>query len=378
MGGASAGNTASGPERESTLDIQPMRILLIEDDEDDYILTRDLLAEIDVWRYSLDWKTSFQAGLEAIATCDYDVCLLDYRLGEHNGLELLRRAVGSGCKTPVIFLTGQGDYEVDVEAMRAGAADYLIKGQITAPLLERSIRYSIERKRSEQALKESENQLRHLSTQLIAAQENERKRIAGELHDSVGQCLSAIKFSVESSLLQMEQGVVKPESLSAVVPLVQRAMEEVRRMMADLRPSILDDLGILATIGWFCREYNKVYPEIKIKRDITIAEEDVPDGLKIVIFRLIQEALHNVAKHSNARGAAVSLRRTPHSLELAIEDKGQGFVFNKVFQKRNPGECFGLTNMKERTELSGGVFIIKSEEGKGTSVKASWFLSRER
>jgi signal transduction histidine kinase len=318
MGGSSTENAASGPERESTLDIQPMRILLIEDDEDDYILTHDLLAEINVWSYSLDWKTSYEAGLEAIATCDYDVCLLDYRLGEHNGLELLRRSSGSGCKTPVIFLTGQGGYEVDVEAMRAGAADYLIKGQITAPLLERSIRYSIERKRSEQALKESENQLRHLSTQLIAAQENERKRIAGELHDSVGQCLSAIKFSVESSLLQMEQGVVKPESLSAVVPLVQRAMEEVRRIMADLRPSILDDLGILATIGWFCREYNKIYPEIQVKRNITIAEEDVPDGLKIVVFRLIQEALNNVAKHSNARGVAVFLKRTPHSLELTI------------------------------------------------------------
>jgi signal transduction histidine kinase len=154
-------------------------------------------------------------------------------------------------------------------------------------------------------------------------------------------------------------------------------MEEVRRMMADLRPSILDDLGILATIGWFCREYNKVYPEIQINRDITIAEEDVPDGLKIVIFRLIQEALHNVAKHSNARGAAVSLRKTPHLLELTIEDKGQGFGFNKIFQKRNPGECFGLASMKERTELSGGVFSIKSEEGKGTSVKASWSISRE-
>ncbi|HEX9943463.1 MAG TPA: EAL domain-containing protein [Thermoanaerobaculia bacterium] len=135
---------------------EPVRVLLVDDDEDEFVLTRDLLAEIGSERYRLDWEPVYDAALEAICAQAHDVYLLDYHLGERNGLDLLRRAVEAGCRAPIIMLTGLGDRDVDLEAMRAGAADYLSKGGLDAPLLERAIRYALERARTLEALRESE------------------------------------------------------------------------------------------------------------------------------------------------------------------------------------------------------------------------------
>ena len=138
------------------IDNREIRVLLIEDDEDDYVLTRDLLADSRRTRFSLDWVSSFTEALGAICDSQHDVYLVDYRLGEHDGLEVLREARIAGCMRPIILLTGQGDGEVDIAAMKAGAADYLVKGQIDAQILERSIRYSLEQNRTLEALRESE------------------------------------------------------------------------------------------------------------------------------------------------------------------------------------------------------------------------------
>lgn len=132
----------------------PVKVLLVDDDEDDYILTRDWFSEMADTRFELEWVNNYEQALEAIAKCQHDVYLFDYRLGSHNGLELLREALSYGCLAPIILLTGQGDHEVDIEAMKAGAADYLDKSLLGAPLLERSIRYAIERKQAEQKIRE--------------------------------------------------------------------------------------------------------------------------------------------------------------------------------------------------------------------------------
>ena len=147
------------------------------------------------------------------------------------------------------------------------------------------------RKRMEEALQESEKGLRLLSSQLLAAQENERKWIAQELHDSIGQTLVAIKFSLERKISQIGSGKAPPGiSLEEILSMVQNGIEETRRMTTNLRPSILDDLGILATLNWFCREFQKIYPHFQIQKEIDIQEEEVPEDLKIVVFRILQEA----------------------------------------------------------------------------------------
>lgn len=130
-----------------------VRVLLVEDDEDDYLIVRDLLADIEHQAFELEWKRTFEEALEGLAVGEHDVVLTDYRLGTHTGLDLLRELGGANAPAPVIVLTGQGDRVVDLAAMDAGAMDYLGKGEITAPLLERSLRYAIERHQLVQQLR---------------------------------------------------------------------------------------------------------------------------------------------------------------------------------------------------------------------------------
>lgn len=138
-----------------------LNILLVDDDEDDYILTRELLAEIKGGvGYEVRWAATYADALSEMRRRAYDIHLIDYRLSGHDGLELICEARRGGCHTPMVLLTGQGDKEIDVEAMKAGAADYLVKGELDAPTLERSIRYAVERGRSEAALLKSEARFR--------------------------------------------------------------------------------------------------------------------------------------------------------------------------------------------------------------------------
>jgi two-component system, cell cycle sensor histidine kinase and response regulator CckA len=132
----------------------PIKVLLVDDDEDDFLITRDLLLKIRDRRHQLDWVSNYEDGLAAVKKGEHDLCLLDYRLGERTGLELLRESQTFKGRPPIILLTGQGDQEIDLEAMRAGAADYMVKGRLSADGLERSIRYAIERKRAQETLRQ--------------------------------------------------------------------------------------------------------------------------------------------------------------------------------------------------------------------------------
>lgn len=143
-----------------------LRVLLVDDDEEEYLLTLDLLSHrlplpdgMKQARFQLDWVDNAAAGLRAIQSCSHDAYLIDYMIGPHDGLALIRRALAVGCTAPLILMTGQGDYRVDLEAMRTGATDYLSKHEVTAPLLERTIRYAVERKRTEQALRRAQDEL---------------------------------------------------------------------------------------------------------------------------------------------------------------------------------------------------------------------------
>jgi signal transduction histidine kinase len=136
-----------------------------------------------------------------------------------------------------------------------------------------------------------------------------------------------------------------------------------------LRPSTLDTLGILATINWFCRECQNTCPSIQIEKEITLQEREIPDRLKTVIYRILQEAMNNVAKHSRASSVRISLVERENRIELSIEDNGRGFDLSEA---KDALAGFGLTSLRERTDLSGGAYSIQSLPGKGTRVQASW------
>jgi two-component system sensor histidine kinase UhpB len=230
------------------------------------------------------------------------------------------------------------------------------------------------RRRAEEALRKSDKELRVLSNQLLSAEEKERKRIARELHDGIGQALSAIKFSVENAILELRSAAnpVDPGSLEAVIPLAQKTIEEVRRIVKDLRPSILDDLGILATIRWFCREFQNVYAGIRIETSIGVEENDVSPHLKTTIYRIMQEALNNVAKHSRANFVQLQLIISESHLNLSIRDNGRGFNLDKAMALKTSRRGFGLASMRERAELSGASFEINSAGDTGTMITVVW------
>jgi len=226
----------------------------------------------------------------------------------------------------------------------------------------------------EEALRRSEKELRFLSSELLNAQENERARIARELHDGIGQALSTIKVRLETvaKIARSDVSRMEVEDLENLVPMIRQTIEEVRNTSMDLRPSTLDGLGILPTIDWFSREYQTTYPFIQIEKKIDIRETDVPESLKIVIYRIVQEALNNAANHSGADLVTISLAKTDGEMMLALQDNGQGFNLEDLLSADTAERGFGLTSMKERTELSGGSFSIESSVGQGTTVRASW------
>ena len=186
--------------------------------------------------------------------------------------------------------------------------------------------------------------------------------------------MSAIKFKIEEALGQLSNDVAESsvKSLTSLIPIIQSTVEEVRRITMALRPSTLDDLGILATIGWFCREFQETYATVRIKKEISLEEADIPESLKTVIYRVLQEALNNVAKHSGANSVTISLTRRDDSIELTIEDNGRGFDLKEAFDTDGSKRGFGLGSMKERIELSGGSFSLESIRREGTTIRASW------
>ena len=234
-----------------------------------------------------------------------------------------------------------------------------------------------ERKRAEEILQESGRQLRYLSSQLMAAQENERRRIARELHDGLGQLLTAIKFKVESFLQEMGQSKMKTkaEPLEAIIPMIQECVRESHRIQMNLRPSMLDDLGILVTISWLCREFEATYPRIRIERDIDIQEEEeIHESLKLVICRILQEGLNNISKHSQADRVVLSLQKIGHTIEFSVRDNGKGFDLQETLSMEGSKRGMGLSSMKERAKYSGGSFSVESAKGKGTHIRVSWPL----
>lgn len=308
---------------------------------------------------------------------------------------------GPACKTCEVremvtdaFETGQDHYRTEVMLpLECNGQKTEMNFYVSTALLARekkelvlvSIEDITERRQAEKALLEAKNelekrveertaQLRDLSSKLLVAHEEESKRIGRELHDGLAQTLSAIKVWVEAALTQVGKANLTEmtKSLKSVVPLAQSAVEEVRRISKNLRPAILDDFGIIATVSWLCQEFETIYSGIGVEKEIDIEESDVPDILKIVIFRISQEALNNIAKHSRANRIRLALTKKGSRIGLTISDNGKGFDVNHVLLGEHVERGLGLASMRERATLSGGTLVIDSHRDTGTTVRASW------
>ncbi len=354
-------------------------------------------AELALQEASLYARSLIEASLDPLVTISRDGKIMDV----NRATEL-----ATGLSRDILIGSDFSDYFAEPEKAREGykqvfskgfVRDYPLavrhtSGKITDVLYNAAVyrnkagevqgvfaaaRDITERKRAEEALRESENRLRLLSTALLNVQERERMMIAGEIHDSMGASLAAAKFKMEDVLNQMvDDNPQAKVALNNVIPILQGTIEEARRIQMSLRPSMLDDLGILATINWFCRQFESTYSNIRIKREIDIEEHEIPESLKIVIYRVLQEALNNTAKHSKALLVLLSLRKAKQNIELVIRDSGQGFDLREAYSRKGTAKGLGLDSMRERAELSGGSFNIESAEGKGTTIFASWPLGR--
>lgn len=326
----------------------------------------------------------------------FDLVITDIKMPEMDGLEMIKRMKLHNLDAEFIVLTGYGTVDFAVQALRnEGAFDFLHKPLTDIDELFIVVEQALEklklrRKNTEllselkaqkvvlekqnQELRRIQAELRRLSAQLLSTQEDERKRVALEVHDTVGQSLCAVKLKVEAALQLLEKQ--KPSQavkfLQPIVSMIQETIDEVRRIERILRPPVLDSLGILATISWLCEGFEQVYQGVRIEKEIEIEEIDIPESLKIVIYRILQMVFRNIAEHSQAQMVRLSLKKTQERIELIVTDNGIGFDIEYELSDANTEKGFGLTSIKERTGLSGGTFSIESHKGAGTTIQLAW------
>jgi signal transduction histidine kinase len=372
-------------------------ILIVDDKPENLFALESILSDLDA---AVIKAGSANDALVAALNHDFALAIVDVHMPDMDGYELveLLRSQKHTRELPIIFLSAVffGE-EHAVMGYRVGAVDFITKpfhpqillgkaasflelsrqrqeGKRIAAMLqssnqvleakvkERTARLEL----SNRALRESEQQLRTLSRKLLSAQEEERKRMAAELHDSIGSSLGAIKFGLEGAL----QGVVLDAGVRRmvddVIKMVLHTTEDVRRIMNNLRPPLLDRFGLISTIADFQSQFESICGRIAIRKQILVREEDIPEPLKIVIFRVLQEAFHNMVKYSQATEAHLELTLDQGEVRLRIGDNGTGF------ELRSTPQGLGLTSMRERVELSGGSFGIQSSPGRGTRIEATW------
>ncbi|HEY6102207.1 MAG TPA: GAF domain-containing sensor histidine kinase [bacterium] len=223
---------------------------------------------------------------------------------------------------------------------------------------------AVERARLYDELREKEATRGKLLEKLISAQEDERRRIARELHDEAGQALTALILNLE--IAEQTAGAADPQRLRRLRGIAEDTLAELRRLIYDLRPTILDDLGLAAAVRWYVKE--SVEPQgLQVAMTISGAEDRLPHHVETAVFRIVQEALTNILKHAQARRAEVDLRIGPSGVRIRIDDDGKGFDLSTITARRDGG--LGVMGMRERAELLGGRLQVISDP-RGTRVEA--------
>lgn len=298
-----------------------------------------------------------------------DLVLLDVCLPDLSGFEVCNRIRSNSAtaQTPVLHLSGIAiSAEERTQALEGGADGYLVK-PVDPDELVAHVRALLRLRRTEQALAA-------LSRKLLEAQEAERRRIAHELHDEIGQSLTALKIALHT----LRPPVVVREALPCVqdaISSVDRIMQQVRTLSVELHPPMMDDLGLAATLRW---HLNTVAEKsgLQVRLQIDTDPSDLPRNVAMAAFRVVQEVLNNVVKHARARSVYVELRRDDGDLDLVIFDDGTGFDVTAARRRNVEGKSFGLFSMEERVRLLGGRMMIRSAFGEGTEIQVRFPLGR--
>ena len=355
--------------------------ILMVDDEPGNLLA--LEATLEPLGQNLLRAQSGEEALRLVLKHDPAVILLDVRMPGMDGFETARmiRMREQSRHTPIIFLTGVvTELASAFRGYEVGAVDYLVK-----PLVPEVLRSKVavfvdlhkknaaltseikERTAAETQLRESEVQLRALAARLISIREEERARIAREIHDELGQVLTGLKMDV-TWLARKLAGTERPlvEKAEAMCLLIDSTMHLIRRISTGLRPEILDDMGLVAAFGWQAKEFQKRMG-MRCRLKLPEGEVVLDRELSTAVFRIFQEILTNIARHSKANGVDVNLRISGDVLELKVADDGIGISEGQI----SGNGSLGLLGMRERAQLFGGTVNIHGVPGRGTTVSVS-------
>ncbi|HXD00090.1 MAG TPA: ATP-binding protein [Verrucomicrobiae bacterium] len=351
----------------------PIRLLMVEDSEPDAVL---VLEELRRAGYTPDFErvTTARAFLKALDSRKWDFIIADYSLPGFGGMPALSLLRERGLDLPFIIVSGTIGEDQAVAAMKSGAHDYLLKGKLArlAPAVERELRDARvrrERQEAEQDLRTSREQLRALAAHLLSVREEERKLIAREIHDELGQSLTGFKMDLAwiRHRLQPGDGEIDRQPLldkiNEMGTLIDGSANLIRKLCTELRPGILDDLGLVPAVEWQAREFQK-RTGIECALKLEVAELNLDPERSTALFRIFQEILTNVARHAAADRVTADLRRTGDELILEVRDNGKG-----IEPARLSGEkSLGLLGMRERALLFGGQVFIEGKKGRGTTV----------
>lgn len=347
----------------STNKNKPVNILIVEDEG---IVARDIAQQVRDTGYQVVGPCS--SGEEAIGLADTwrpDLVLMDIHLaGETDGIsaaQTIRQQFG----IPVVFLTA---YAADDILERAKITEPF--GYILKPFSERELStvlaMALYKHQAEARLLTTTRQLQALSRRVLEAQEQERRRVALELHDELGQSLTAIKINLQLAERFKDQapGDLYQENLR----IVEDALQQVRSLATALRPSMLDDLGLAPALKWMAgQSASRGGFEVQFHQER--AMERLAPEIETACFRIVQEALTNISRHAKPSKVQISLRRDAGDMVLTVTDDGQGFDTASMFERANNGASLGLLGMQERATLLGGQLDIQSQPGQGSVVE---------
>jgi signal transduction histidine kinase len=347
---------------------------MLEDDAADAELTKFALRKGGV-HFSVSRVETKDEYLRELGERPPELILSDYSLPGFNGHDALEIAREQCPETPFIFVTGTMGEEVAIATLKSGATDYVLKTRLSrlVPAVNRAIREAQERikhRRAEEQLRESHERLRQLSVYLQTVREEERTRIAREVHDELGQALTGCQLDLSwiGSKLAKEKDL-KPllEKTRALMAHIDSTIKMVRRIATELRPGILDHFGLAEALEWQANEFQT---RTGIKCDVHAGLRDTrlhPD-LNTAFFRIFQETLTNIIRHAGATQVTVHLKQRDARIILEVKDNGRGISAEEISNTRS----MGLLNMRERAGLLGGDFKISAGAGgKGTKVTVS-------